>query len=55
MKREICIKLDSDLIDKIQVVGNPYLTFSEFVEKTLGHIFECEICDIPNLWENRFE
>ena len=53
MKKEIRIKLDSDLIDRIQVMGNPYLTFGEFIEKILEHIFECEICDIPDLWEKR--
>ena len=53
MKREICIELDSDLIDKIQVFGNPYLTFGEFIEKILGHVFECKACDIPDLWEER--
>ena len=55
MKREICVELDSDLIDRIQVFTNPCLTFGEFVEKILRHIFECEICDIPDLWEERHD
>ena len=55
MKREICTKLNSDLIDKVQAFGNTYLTFGEFVEKALEHIFECETCDIPDLLEQRYD
>jgi hypothetical protein len=42
MKRKYCITLESDLIDRIQVLGNPYLTLDESVEIALEHVMECE-------------
>jgi len=50
MKREICVELDLDLVDRIQVFANPHLSFNEFVEKSLEHIFQCETCDKPDFW-----
>jgi hypothetical protein len=53
MKKEISIKIDSELLDKIQVLGNQYLTFEEIIEGALRHIFECNTTD--DLMEQRFD
>ncbi len=51
MKKEYCVSLESDLVDRIQVYGNANLTLAEFVELALEHVMECKTLDIHNFFE----
>jgi hypothetical protein len=51
LKREYCVLIESDVIDRVQVYGNANLTLGDFIEMTLEHIMECETFDIPNFFE----
>jgi len=43
LKRKICIEIDSYLLDRVQVWGRGDETLDDFIEKTLEHMFECDI------------